>query len=75
MKTKCELELECNQEAIELYISYQLFRFDAKWSIKFSRFAVAKNLTHIPLALIPAVAFHKDASALDQKFFHGNYHD
>lgn len=54
---KYELELECDKEALELYISYQLFRFEAKSSIGSSRFAIAKNLSFFLLTMITSITY------------------
>lgn len=59
-QTKKDLQAECDKEAIELYVSYQLFRDEIKSAIAVVETAAHQIVIAIALTVLPTLAFYKD---------------
>lgn len=58
-----KLKTECDQEAIEMYISYQLFIADIEPSIKLAQNAVGQLVSLALCCLLPTLLFYHDIPA------------
>lgn len=59
-KNRKRLKVECDQEAIEMYISYQLFRDEVAPSIKLAQNAVGLHVTLAICCLLPTLFYYRD---------------
>lgn len=55
-----DLQLECDKEAIELYISYHICREDTHSTIEVAQQVMNQCLTNVAVSLIPMLVFYKE---------------
>lgn len=56
---KNDLQFECDKEAIELYISYQIFREDVEALFEVTRQVISQGVSQMGLTLIPLLIFFR----------------